>query len=232
MHRSGCRARSSRARWVGGAGRRTRGSVIAATRGFATTGCRAWRSRSRSCSPMSAIRRPSPNRSAPAEFRTRINRFYRIASDALLRTDGLVDKFIGDGVMGMYIPGMSGLDHASKGIQAAQRILDRVANAPEAERLPVGVGVHTGTAFVGAVGHRGRGRGLHGARRRGEHHGAARFGGRQRRGADQRGGGRRGEPGDRRPGAAPPRGEGPDAAGGRGGAGRARRSTVIPLAVR
>ena len=88
----------------------------------------------------------------PAEFRTRINRFYRIASDALLGTDGLVDKFIGDGVMGMYIPGMSGLDHASKGIDAARRILERVANAPEAERLPVGVGVHTGTAFVGAVG--------------------------------------------------------------------------------
>ena len=88
-----------------------------------------------------------------AEFRTRINRFYRIASDALLRTDGLVDKFIGDGVMGMYIPGMSGIDHAAKGIEAARRILDRVAAAPEAERLPVGVGVHTGTAFVGAVGH-------------------------------------------------------------------------------
>ena len=76
-----------------------------------------------------------------AEFRSRINGFYRIASDALITTDGLVDKFIGDGVMGMYIPGMSGLDHASKGIQAAQRILDRVASAPEAERLPVGVGV-------------------------------------------------------------------------------------------
>ena len=37
-HRSGCPARSSRARWVGGAGRRTRGSAIAATRGCATTG--------------------------------------------------------------------------------------------------------------------------------------------------------------------------------------------------
>jgi adenylate cyclase len=88
-----------------------------------------------------------------AEFRTQINRFYRIASEALLGTDGLVDKFIGDGVMGLYIPGLSGLDHASKGISAAQRILERVEAAPEAERLPVGVGVHTGTAFVGAVGH-------------------------------------------------------------------------------
>ena len=87
-----------------------------------------------------------------ADFRGRINGFYRIASDALLSTDGLVDKFIGDGVMGMYIPGMSGQDHAAKAIEAARRILARVAAASEAERLPVGVGVHLGEAFVGAVG--------------------------------------------------------------------------------
>ena len=87
-----------------------------------------------------------------ADFRGRINSFYRIASDALLSTDGLVDKFIGDGVMGMYIPGMSGQDHAAKGIEAARRILAREAAAIETEQLPVGVGVHTGVAFVGAVG--------------------------------------------------------------------------------
>ena len=88
----------------------------------------------------------------PAEFRSRINAFYRIGSEALLTTDGFVDKFMGDGVMGMYIPGMSGQDHAAKGIEAARRILAREAVAPEAEQLPVGVGVHTGEAFVGAVG--------------------------------------------------------------------------------
>jgi adenylate cyclase len=91
-------------------------------------------------------------RLGPADFRGRIDGFYRIVSDALLSTDGLVDKFIGDGVMGMYIPGMSGQDHAAKAIEAARRILARVAAASEAERLPVGVGVHTGEAFVGAVG--------------------------------------------------------------------------------
>ena len=88
-----------------------------------------------------------------ADFRGRINAFYRIVSEALLNTDGLVDKFIGDGVMGMYIPGMSGQDHAAKAIEAARRILARVAAEPETEQLPVGVGVHTGEAFVGAVGH-------------------------------------------------------------------------------
>jgi adenylate cyclase len=88
-----------------------------------------------------------------AEFRSRINGFYRIVSEALLNTDGFVDKFIGDGVMGMYIPGMSGQDHAAKAIEAARRILARIAAEPEGDRLPVGVGVHTGEAFVGAVGH-------------------------------------------------------------------------------
>jgi adenylate cyclase len=89
------------------------------------------------------------------EFRKRINRFYRIASDSLIRTDGLVDKFIGDGVMGLYIPGLSGLDHASKGIECARRILARIAtDTADGESLPVGVGVHTGSAFVGAVGDR------------------------------------------------------------------------------
>jgi adenylate cyclase len=87
-----------------------------------------------------------------AEFRSRINGFYRIASEALLTTDGLVDKFIGDGVMGLYIPGLTGTEYAAKSIEAARRILDRVGAAPEGDRLPVGVGVHAGIAFVGAVG--------------------------------------------------------------------------------
>jgi adenylate cyclase len=87
-----------------------------------------------------------------AAFRSRINGFYRISSEALLTTDGFVDKFMGDGVMGMYIPGMSGQDHAAKAIEAARRILAKEAAAPESDRLPVGVGVHTGEAFVGAVG--------------------------------------------------------------------------------
>ena len=86
----------------------------------------------------------------PVAFRGLIDRFYRIASEALLATDGLVDKFMGDGVVGLYIPGLSGRDHAAKAVEAARRILTRSGEAG----LPVGVGVHTGIAFVGAVGAR------------------------------------------------------------------------------
>jgi adenylate cyclase len=95
-------------------------------------------------------------RVGPAEFRRRINRFYRITGDALISTDGLVDKFIGDGAVGLYIPGLSGADHARKAVDAARRILARTAgpepDRPDETSLPVGIGVHTGTAFVGAVG--------------------------------------------------------------------------------
>ena len=84
----------------------------------------------------------------PTEFRRRINGFYRIATDALLRADGLVDKFVGDGVVGMFIPGLSGSDHAAKATVAASEI---VAGARRAG-LGVGAGVHTGVAFVGTVG--------------------------------------------------------------------------------
>lgn len=87
------------------------------------------------------------------EFTRRINRFYREASGALLETDGLVDKFMGDGVVGLYVPGMSGSDHASKAVEAARRILRLSADRDDdGGRLPIGVGVHTGLAFVGAMG--------------------------------------------------------------------------------
>lgn len=87
------------------------------------------------------------------EFTRRINRFYREAGSALLETDGLVDKFMGDGIVGLYVPGMSGSDHASKAVDAARRILRLSARGDgDGSRLPIGVGVHTGVAFVGAMG--------------------------------------------------------------------------------
>lgn len=92
----------------------------------------------------------------PAEFRRRINRFYNVASDAIVRTDGLVDKFVGDGVLALYIPGLTGLDHAAKAVDGARRILEHTQrDGDDPAWLPVGVGVHTGPAFVGAVGERG-----------------------------------------------------------------------------
>ena len=87
------------------------------------------------------------------EFTRRINRFYKDSSIALLEADGIVDKFVGDGVIGLFIPGMSGPDYASKAVEAARRILLLSGDGDnDDQRLPIGVGVHTGVAFVGAMG--------------------------------------------------------------------------------
>ena len=92
-------------------------------------------------------------RLGPREFTRRINRFYKEVGSALLETDGQVDKFVGDGVVGLFIPGMSGMDHANKAIEAARRILRLSADPYEdGGGLLIGVGVHTGLAFIGAMG--------------------------------------------------------------------------------
>lgn len=90
---------------------------------------------------------------APAEFRKQLNRFYKIASDALVRTDAMIDKLVGDEVIGLYIVGIAGSDHAKKALSAAREILAKTGHdSGEHPWLPVGVGIHTGTAFVGAIG--------------------------------------------------------------------------------
>lgn len=88
-----------------------------------------------------------------AAFSRCLNRFYKIAADALMQTDAMIDKLVGDEIIGLYIVGIAGSDHAKKAFEGAKEILkgtghDR-ANGPW---LPVGVGIHTGVAFVGSVG--------------------------------------------------------------------------------
>jgi adenylate cyclase len=85
-----------------------------------------------------------------ADFRRRMDGFYRVATDALLGADGIIDKFVGDGVVGLFIPGLSGQDHAAKAMAAARAITGGAKRAG----LGVGAGVHTGAAFVGLIGDR------------------------------------------------------------------------------
>ena len=90
----------------------------------------------------------------PTEFRAFLDRFYRIASEAILSNDGLVDKFVGDEAIGLFFRGITGNQHAGAAIRAAQRLLDEVGRDDATERgsIPVGAAVHTGEAFVGSTG--------------------------------------------------------------------------------
>ena len=84
--------------------------------------------------------------SSPTAFAARLNRFYATATDVFVRHDGLVDKLIGDEVMALFIPGLSGREYRRKAADAA---LDLAAAVDD---LPVGIAAHAGVAFVGNVG--------------------------------------------------------------------------------
>lgn len=86
----------------------------------------------------------------PAEFRASMDRFFNIAARELVRHDAIVDKFVGDEVIGIFVPGIAGPQHAAQAIAAGRELL-RVMAEREAG-IPIGGGVHTGVAYVGTVG--------------------------------------------------------------------------------
>ena len=92
-------------------------------------------------------------RSSASDFRGLIQAYYRSAATAVDDNGGIVDKFLGDGVMALFIPVISGENHAGRAIMAGRAILGSVERDGLARKgLMVGAGVHTGEAFVGVVG--------------------------------------------------------------------------------
>lgn len=88
-----------------------------------------------------------------SDFRTLMDRFYDIAATTIFDHDGFVDKFVGDELVSMFFPLLSGERHAARAIDAAHALLQASGHAdPEGPWIPLGVGVHTGRAWVGAVG--------------------------------------------------------------------------------
>jgi adenylate cyclase len=87
------------------------------------------------------------------EFSQLINRFYTVATRVMIQTDALVDRLMGDEAIGLYIPAFAGAEHPRKAVEAAQELLRLTGHRDAAGPwLPVGIGIHTGAAYVGVVG--------------------------------------------------------------------------------
>ena len=86
------------------------------------------------------------------EYSKLISRFYGAAAQVVDRWNGLVDKFVGDEVVALFVPGFAGDDHASQAVGAARDLLRVTGNDAGEPWVPVGAGVHTGVAYVGRVG--------------------------------------------------------------------------------
>ena len=92
-------------------------------------------------------------RISAGEFRSLIQEYYHSAAVAVDENGGIVDKFLGDGVMALFIPVIAGENHATRAIMAGHAILAAVERDGLGRKgLMVGAGVHTGEAFVGVVG--------------------------------------------------------------------------------
>jgi adenylate cyclase len=88
------------------------------------------------------------------EFKDIIQRFYKVATDIILQNGGMVNRLMGDQVIGLFVPRFSGQNHAHAAIETAQDLLQATGHQDEVGPwAPVGVGIHTGPAYVGTVGH-------------------------------------------------------------------------------
>jgi adenylate cyclase len=85
---------------------------------------------------------------SPTQFSHLINRFYVETTNAIAQEDGLVEKLAGDAIAAFWGSGIAGPEYVARTIHTAQHIL-RILNH---EKIPVGIGVHTGVAFFGAMG--------------------------------------------------------------------------------
>jgi len=81
------------------------------------------------------------------EFAGRMNRFYEAATKTLIAHDALIDKLLGDEVMALFVPGLCGPEYRQRACDAGIELLQAVEGWME-----VGVGIHSGPAFVGNVG--------------------------------------------------------------------------------
>jgi adenylate cyclase len=92
-------------------------------------------------------------RTPTEEFKALIQRFYKETSHVLVHRHSMVNRLMGDQVSALFVPRFAGKDHARVAIDAAKAVLEVTGHgSKEGPWIPVGVGVHTGVAFVGAVG--------------------------------------------------------------------------------
>jgi len=86
------------------------------------------------------------------EFRALLDRFYAVAADVLVAHEAVVDKFVGDEVVGIFVPALAGPTHARQAIESGIALLRATGNDGDTPWIQIGIGVNAGVAYVGAVG--------------------------------------------------------------------------------
>ena len=97
-------------------------------------------------------------RLGPKKFGELLSRYYQQTTNIVFEFGGLVDKYLGDGIMAVF--GMTGeiANHEERATRAGLSMLDRLNLLTEdyGEQITIGVGVNTGDVVAGYVGTRQR----------------------------------------------------------------------------
>jgi adenylate cyclase len=91
----------------------------------------------------------------PIEFVALMERFFIAATKILTAGGAAIDKMVGDEVVALYLPGLTGDRHNYRrnATRAGIELLRATGHADaRGPWLPVGVSVHSGVAFVGSIG--------------------------------------------------------------------------------
>lgn len=81
------------------------------------------------------------------EVADKMGRFFDRSTQILMEHDALIDKYLGDAIQALFLPGIAGQDYRRQAVQAALKLADDLRH-----ELPVGIAVHSGRCFVGNVG--------------------------------------------------------------------------------
>jgi adenylate cyclase len=89
----------------------------------------------------------------PKAFADTLNRFYDVANETLIKYHAMIDKMVGDEVMALFIPSVCKAEHRRRLVESAAALAGAVKSLRvQDEPLPVGIGIHCGSAFVGKIG--------------------------------------------------------------------------------
>ena len=98
----------------------------------------------------------------PERLTKMLQEYFDAMTEEVMATEGVVDKFIGDGIMAFWGAPIEQADHADRAIKTAHRMIARLEKLKETwkaeglQGLEMGIGVHLGVATIGNIGSRHR----------------------------------------------------------------------------
>ncbi len=85
-----------------------------------------------------------------------LNEYFSFVTEPIMQNKGVINKFIGDAVMALYIPHLGSVDHVTDAVKSAIGMREKLRLFNEQKKMSVevnfGIGIHTGVLVAGNIG--------------------------------------------------------------------------------